>query len=113
MEKETLFNKFNREIATKMEYTVLIGFMTGLLFSGISWGIIYAILFLIIWEIIYFAYLSANSKMWSLEDRVVVILAAFLGYIIGAIFHDNDDFHKHKEDFWKDMDDYGKNCGWF
>lgn len=113
VEKMSLFERFNREIETKMEYSVMIGFMTGLLFSGISWGIIYAILFLTIWEIIYAAYLNANGKGWDLDDRVTVILATFLGYLTGAIFHDQDDFHQHKEDFFKDMDKYGKDCGWF
>ena len=92
---------------------IFISFITGLLFSGISWGIVYVVLFLIIWEIIYFGYLNANNRPWIVRDRLLIILAALLGFLTGSFFHENDD---HFDSFKKINDDveyYGKEFGWF
>lgn len=91
---------------------VLASFLAGLLFSSVSFGIIYVIIFLIIWEIFYFGYLDVNDKIWSLDDRVTVILAAFLGFLLGRFFHDDDDHQESFDKFCKDANYYGKQCGW-
>lgn len=92
---------------------VLMGFMSGLLFSGISWGIIYIILFLILWEILYFGYLNVNDRAWDFSHRLIVILATILGFLIGRFFHNDDDHEKSCQKFKEDMDYYGKEFGWF
>jgi hypothetical protein len=87
---------------------VLMGFLSGLLFSGISWGIVYVILFLILSEILYFGYLSANDYMWDFDLRATVLLAALLGYLTGAFFHDMDDHYESWCKFKKDYDGWVK-----
>lgn len=109
----SFINKLNYEIENDPNFTVASSLILGFLFSGISWGFIYVIIFLIIWEFLYFAYLHSNYRTWDLNERITIILAALLGYIMGAIFHDDDDFYEHQENFKKDWDHYGKEFGWF
>lgn len=105
--------KVNHFIYNEPMIPVLLSFLTGLLFSGISWGIVYVVLFLIIWEVIYFGYLSANHRPWIMDDRLLIILAAFLGFLTGAFFHENDSYWDDYKKFNDDADYYGKEFGWF
>lgn len=93
--------------------TMTASFITGVLFSGISWGIIYVIIFLILYEFFYLAYKHANYKDYYVKERIGVILAALFGYVVGLIFHENDDFQGHYYGFWKDCDNYGKKFDWW
>jgi hypothetical protein len=88
-------------------------FIGGFLFSGISWGIIYVILFLIVYEFLYFIYKHANHDCYPMEDRIGLVVAALLGYVLGAIFHQKDDFADHTYKFWDDCYEYGKNFDWW
>lgn len=92
--------------------TVLMSFLTGLLFSGVSFGLIYVIIFLIIWEVFYFGYLDVNNRDWLLDERVTVILAALLGFLVGRFFHDDDDHAESIDRFKNDIDYYGRHCNW-
>lgn len=92
---------------------VLMSFLSGILFSGISWGLIYVILFLILWEILYFGYISANGRLWDMDYRITVFMAAVLGYLAGAFFHYNDDHHESWSKFCNDCDYWGREMGWF
>ena len=106
-------NKLNCEIYNNPNYTILMALITGILFSAISWGIIYVILFLIIWEILYYGYLNVNNKEWDFLFRVTVILAALLGFLYGRALHDDDDHYEDCNKFKEDVNNYGKNFGWF
>jgi len=91
---------------------VIMSLIWGILFSNITYGLAYLILFLLIWEILYFGYLDCNDKKWVLFDRILVFLAAILGFMLGRFMHDNDD---HGEDFNKFKDScshYLKDFGW-
>lgn len=92
---------------------VIISFLTGFLFSGISWGIIYVIIFLLLYEFLYILYLDANYKSPNFIERLTIIFAAFLGYLLGAILHEDDDFWKHWRNFGKDCNKYGENFDWW
>ena len=109
----SFLRKLNNEIYTDPNYTILMALITGFLFSGISWGIIYVIIFLILWEIAYYGYVNANNKKWDFLFRVTIVLAAFLGYLLGSNLHDNDDHYDHYHRFKNDMDYYGKEFEWF
>ena len=109
----SFLNRLNCEINNDPNYTILMALFTGLLFSGISWGIIYVIIFLILWELLYFGYLNANGKSWNLQIRLTIILAGILGYLFGSVLHDDDDHYKDCCDFKDDMNYYGKEFGWF
>jgi hypothetical protein len=105
--------KLNCEIYNDPNYTILMALLTGILFSGISWGIIYVIIFLILWEIAYYAYLNVNEKYWDFLFRVTVILAAFLGFLYGSILHEKDDHYENCNKFKEDINYYGKEFDWF
>lgn len=92
---------------------VLISFMTGLLFSAVSWGLIYVLLFLIIWEILYYGYLNANDRAWGFDHRITVIMAALLGFLLGRFFHDDDDHFSSCSEFKDDVNKYGDDFAWF
>ena len=92
---------------------VLMGFLSGVLFSGVSWGIVYVILFLIISEILYFGYVSANGRLWDIDLRITVLMAALLGYLAGAFFHHDDDHYDSWCRFREDYDRWGKEMGWY
>jgi hypothetical protein len=107
------FRNLNCQIEKDPNFTILMSLIVGFLFAGISWGLIYVIIFLILWEIAYFAYLDCNGKSWSLESRVTIILAALLGFLLGANLHDKDDHYDHCGKFKEDIDYYGKEFEWF
>lgn len=88
-------------------------FIVGFLFSGISWGIVYVIIFLIVYEILYSLYKNANYQYYLIEERIGLVLAALLGYLLGAIFHGKDDFNNHYNGFVQDCRQYGKNFDWW
>jgi len=85
---------------------VISSLIGGILFSNVTYGLAYLILFLLIWEILYFGYLDCNGKNWIFFDRILVFLAAILGFMLGRFMHDNDD---HKEDFHM----FKNSCGYY
>ena len=87
--------------------------MVGILFSGISFGLVYVIIFLLIWEFLYFGYLHANHRHWIMLDRVLVILSAILGFLLGRFLHEDDNHVEEYHKFFDDVDYYGKDFGWF
>lgn len=103
----------NCHIEKDPNFTVLMSLIVGFLFAGISWGIIYVIIFLILWEIAYYAYLDCNDKKWNLETRITIILAALLGFLLGSNLHETDDYYEHCSEFKKDLNHYGKEFEWF
>ena len=107
------FKELNKEINTNPYYTVVASICGGILFSGISWGIFYVILFLIFWEILYIGYLDVNGKKWDLLDRLNIVLGAFLGYLIGANLLNKDDHYKSIKNFKDDIKYYGEQFSWF
>ena len=106
-------SKLNCDINNDPNYTVLMSLIVGILFSGISWGLVYVILFLILWEILYFGYLDSNGKVWNLNSRVTIILAALLGFIYGRALLGEDDHYEDYKDFHKNMEYYGKEFEWY
>ena len=92
---------------------IMNGLMLGILFSGISFGLVYVIIFLLIWEFLYFGYLHANYRNWDIQDRILVILSAVLGFLLGRVLLEDDDHIKEYNNFFNDVEYYGKDFGWF
>ena len=107
-----MFNQLNCVIENDKGYVFIAALISGILFSEISYGLVYVILFLLIWEFLYFAYLHANYKKWELIDRVLVILGAVLGFLLGRFMHENDDHGSDLDKFKNDCEYYGKQFGW-
>lgn len=107
------FKKINYFLENDPMASVLSAFLAGLLFSGVSFGLIYVLLFFLFWEILYIGYLDCNNEKWDFGHRVLLIMSALLGFLIGAFFHGSDDHYNSYNKFRKDMDYYGKELGWF
>lgn len=81
-------------------FVLLSALLGGILFAGFSWGFVYYIIFLFIWEIGYWIYTGYDdSTIWSPKLRLGVVLVALFGFIIGRTIHGCDDFGKDCENF--------------
>jgi hypothetical protein len=101
------------DIENDLGYSVLMSVIVGILFSQISFGLVYVIIFLLLWEFAYFAYLHSNYRSWHMLDRLLLILGAIMGFLLGRFLHENDDHKKDWDKFKNDYDYYGKELGWF
>jgi hypothetical protein len=94
-------------------YTFIMSVIVGILFSGISFGLIYVIMFIVLWEFFYFLYLDCNNIVYSGEDRLLFALGSIMGFLLGRLMHDDDDHYKEYKKFCRDYDKCGDACGWF
>lgn len=70
------YNEFSQQI---------IAFCLGVLFSPWSWGFIYYLAFLILYEIVT-AYMTwCQPPYWCLSSRIGIVAASLLGFIVGRI----------------------------
>lgn len=61
---------------------VIVGFAVGLIFGPFSFGLIYLLGFIILYEIIYYV-VARNQCCWSFPGRVAVEFATILGWLVG------------------------------
>ncbi len=92
-------------------FYLIFSLLGGILFSGVSWGIVYYIAFLIFWELMYWIYSGyQNSVLWDPALRVGVLFGALLGFIIGRTFHNEADHSKDYKNFKKDLNYCFEDC---
>lgn len=94
-------------------YTFIMSVAIGILFSGVSFGLVYVILFIVLWEILYFLYSDSKNMVYSAEDRLLFALGSIMGFLLGRLMHNDDDHFKEYKKFRKDYDNCGEACGWF
>ena len=94
-------------------YTFIMSVAVGILFSGVSFGLVYVILFIVLWEILYFLYSDSKNMVYSAEDRLLFALGSIMGFLLGRLMHNDDDHFKEYKKFRKDYDNCGEACGWF
>lgn len=80
---------------------LLVAFCLGILFSPWSLGLLYFLIFLIIYEAYAFYATAGRAPSWKIEIRLGVMAASIFGFIIGRILtgwnHPLDDDHRiHK-----------------
>jgi len=73
---------FCSENSTEFNQLVF-SFALGLLFGPMSWGIIYYVIFIIIYEIIVFYVTSGLEPFWRLISRISINSAALIGWMLG------------------------------
>jgi hypothetical protein len=95
------------------EYLIISSFILGILFSGISFGLVYVIIFLIIWELLYYAYIDCNNRSYMGETRLLSVLYGIAGFLLGRFLHEDDDHHEEFKKFQNHYDYYGIEFGWF
>jgi hypothetical protein len=66
-------------------------FVLGLVFSPFSFGVIYFVAFIIVYEIAYAYFSRLERPYWRLEGRIGIEAAAIAGFIIGRILVGFDD----------------------
>lgn len=80
-------------------YQIIFAVAMGITFSPWSYGLVYYIIFVMIWELLYGYFLSFDFNVWNPLERLGVVLAGFLGWIIGRNAVGFGPFSKQREQF--------------
>lgn len=78
---------------------LLSAFLISVILSPWSWGPLYFILFLLVYETVCLWFTRGYEPFWRLEFRVGLIVASLFGWVVGrTLFNYSDPFHhtKHK-----------------
>ena len=76
---------------------LIISFCSGVLFSPWSWGFLYYIVFLVLYEIIT-AYMTwCQPPYWCPSTRIGIVASSLLGFIVGRIIIGYDNPLKEKK----------------
>lgn len=62
---------------------VISSFCVGILFSPYSWGLLYFVMFMIIFELLEYIFTQGDPEFYQVTTRLGVICGYFLGWIIG------------------------------
>ena len=96
--------RMKRDLNEDPAYWLGASFFSGFLFATWTWGIVYLILFLIIYEVGYFIYKSSikeNGNEYNFMIRLGIVAGAIMGFLIGRAITENDDHEKSIKDFRK------------
>ena len=91
----------NDDINNDPMYWLGASFFSGFLFSTWSWGILYVLSFLIIYEIGYYIYCSYQSKEYDCMIRIGIVAGALMGFLIGRAIIEDDDHTASIDEFCK------------
>lgn len=82
-------------------YVLGASFFSGFLFSTWSWGILYIISFLILYEIGYYVYCYSYKGLddYYFITRIGIVAGAFMGFLIGRAIIEEDDHEKSIKEF--------------
>ena len=100
--------QMNKDLNEDPMYWLGASFFSGFLFSSWSWGILYLLLFLFIWEICYYVYCYSYRGLddYDFMIRIGIVAGALMGFLIGRGITENDDHEKSIEDFWISVNKY-------
>ena len=82
-------------------YQLVVSATAGIIFSPWSYGLVYYIIFIIVWEILYGLCHYYSSNEWSPFERLGIIFAGFLGWIVGRYLVGLGPFTTQREEFFK------------
>lgn len=74
---------------------IIVSIASGLIFSWLSASLSLLLLFLIIYEALYFAMVCRNR--WALSTRIGVIAGYIAGWLIGRSIHKMETFYFNRE----------------
>ena len=95
-----IYCQINQDITTDPMYWLGASFFSGFLFSYWNWGIVYVVLFLIVWEIIYFGYHWYREYNYQGMIRIGCIAGVIFGFLINRAIIEQDDHYADIQDFW-------------
>lgn len=61
---------------------IIAAFVFGAIFGPWSWGIIFLLIYFIIYEILFYLFTHGDPNYWQIETRLAVFCAYFLGWIV-------------------------------
>ncbi len=67
-----------------LAFQVIVAFWVGLIFAPWSWGLLYLIIFFVVFELIY-AMIHRDFSAENILVRVTVIAASFFGWLVGRL----------------------------
>ena len=93
--------RMNRDIYQDPLYWIGSAFFSGFLFATWSWGIIYVISFLILYEIGYYIYCYSYKGLdeYSFMVRIGIVAGAFMGFLIGRAITETDNHEESIREF--------------
>nr|QBK91032.1 MAG: hypothetical protein LCPAC202_00060 [Pithovirus LCPAC202] len=77
---QTFINAYPSDLV----FQVIIAFWVGLIFAPWSWGLLYLIIFFVVFEVIY-AMIHRDFSAENIIIRLTIIGASFLGWLVGRI----------------------------
>ena len=93
--------RMKRDLNEDPAYWLGASFFSGFLFATWSWGIVYLLIFLIIYEIGYFIYQQQKDQEYDWVIRLGIVAGAIMGFLIGRAITQDDDHEKDIRDFRK------------
>lgn len=93
--------RMKQDLYEDPQYWLGASFFSGFLFAAWSWGILYLIAFLMVWEIGYYmySYSSNNLDNYSFMIRLGLVAGALMGFLIGRAIIEMDDHEKSIQEF--------------
>lgn len=92
--------RMRKDLDTDPMYWLGGAFFSGFLFSAWSWGILYLLSFLIVYEIGYFSYCYYNGlQKYNLMIRLGIVAGTLLGFLIGRAIIEDDDHEASIQEF--------------
>lgn len=90
-----------RDINTDPAYVLGASFFSGFLFSTWSWGILYLISFLVLYEIAYYIYCYNFNKLdaYGLQIRIGVVSGTIMGFLMGRCITGTDNHEESIQEF--------------
>lgn len=97
--------RMERDLNADPMYWLGASFFSGFLFAEWSWGILYLLVFLIIWEIGYYIYSYAYRGFndYYFVIRIGIVAGSIMGFLIGRAITQNDDHEKSIREFWESV----------
>ena len=83
-----------------IEFQIVTSLATGLLFGGLSKTILFTILFVVVFEFVVFHSSKFYPPVVKEEDRFIINLVFFLGWIIGRVLMLNETGFEDAVDFF-------------
>ena len=100
--------QMKRDINEDPVYVLGASLFSGFLFATWSWGILYLLVFLILWEIGYYLYCRnfRDINDYDITIRIGIAAGAIMGFLIGRCITKNDDHEKSIVEFWETVHKY-------
>jgi len=76
---------------------LIIAFCTGLVFSPWSYGWIFFVIFLIVWEVMYGFATKFKHPRWNLAERILIIVISLLGWTVGRLLVGQQPFDNNRK----------------